>query len=168
LAAPVFVTGDIPSASQVNSWFVNILYARKTADETVTASTTLQNDDHLSVSVAANATYHVMLEMQEVSPPAAAFKMGFTGPAGYSINGTARGAAVSISTLADFITTEVATGSNYAFGGLVGVDLCVSMNFILITSGTAGTLQVQWAQNTSNAGGTTVRANSFMLLRQVA
>jgi hypothetical protein len=35
------------------------MFARKTADESVTSSTTLQNDDHLSHPVVANAVYEL-------------------------------------------------------------------------------------------------------------
>lgn len=168
MAKPVFSTGDVPTASQFNDWLVNILFARKTADETVTSTTTLQDDDHLFVSVAANAVYHAIIVVREVSQTAAAFKCGFTGPAGYSFAGNALGEGVSAASLGDVLSVEAVSGTNMAFGGIPGNNLPLTIQGLVITAGTAGTFRFQWAQNTSNAGGTTVKANSFMLLRQVA
>lgn len=169
MAAPVFSTGDVPTAAQVNTWFVNILFARKTADETISSSTTLQNDDHLFVSVAANTVYDVTLEMRELSQPGDDFKLGFTMPASATFTGALRGPATSATGFSGAETQSIEfTGGPLAIGGVAGVNLPISVRGLLITAGTAGTLQIQWAQNSSSASGTTVKANSYLLLRQVA
>jgi hypothetical protein len=167
MAAPVYVTGNVPSAAEVNSWFVNILFARKTANETINSQATFQDDDHLFVSVEANAIYHVIIELREASQTTDDFKLQFTGPAGFSFAGNARGPNTTAAALQDIYATEYVSGT-LAFGGIGGNNLAVSIQGLLITSGTAGTFRLQWAQNTSGASGTTVLANSFMLLRRVS
>jgi hypothetical protein len=39
---------------------------------------------------------------------------------------------------------------------------------ILIVASTAGTFQLQWAQNTSNASATRIFSNSYLCLRRVS
>lgn len=168
MAKPVFVTDDVPTPAQVNDWFVNVLFARKAGDETISSTTTLQNDDDLFVSVAASATYHVVVELRGTSQPGDDIKVGFTGPAGYTFVGAVRGPTTTAAALADTYTSEFTTGVALAFGGIASNNLGISYQGVLVTSGTAGTLQVQWAQNSSSASGTTMRANSFMSLRRVA
>jgi hypothetical protein len=59
--------------------------ARKTANETVNNSSVLQNDDVLLVPVEANVVYLAHLHMLYLSQVAAAFKYGFTFPAGATL-----------------------------------------------------------------------------------
>lgn len=168
MAAPIINTGDTPPASQINDWFINVKFARKTADETISSSTTLQNDDDLFVTVAANAVYEFSLELQVLAQPTNDFKLGFTGPAGYSMEYTARGPTTAAAANTDTYTVTGTATDVPAFGGLAGQDLGVSLRGLVITSGTAGTLQLQWAQNASGASGTTVRIGSYLSLRRVA
>lgn len=169
MAAPVISTGDIPPASTWNSWFVNILFARKTADETIASTTTLQDDNDLFVSVEANAIYHVIVSLKELSQPGDDFKTGWTGPAGYGFNGEARGPSGAAAALTDLVAADVGTGSHgIQFGGIASFNLPVRIEGILTTSGTAGTFRLQWAQFSSSASGTTVKAGSFMVLRRVS
>jgi hypothetical protein len=50
----------------------------------------------------------------------------------------------------------------------VGADQVILVQGILIVSSTSGNLQFQWAQNTANASNSSVKANSYLLLRRVA
>lgn len=168
MAAPVISTGDIPPASTWNTWFVNILFARKTADESLASSTTLQDDDHLFVSVEASATYHAVIECHDLAQPAVGMKIGFTGPAGYSFVGNANGPSTGTTSLQDRYGLEIVSGTPLSFGGVASNNIPISIQGLVITSGTAGTFRLQWAQSTSNASGTTMKAGSFMLLRRVA
>jgi hypothetical protein len=169
MAAPVYVTGNVPSAAEVNSWFVNVLFAQKPGDETISSNATLQDDNDLFVSVEANAKYHTIVSIRELSQPAAGFKTGWTGPAGYGFSGEARGPSGTAASLADTIGAEVGTGAHgIQFGGIATFNLPILFQGILTTAGTAGTFRLQWAQNTSNASGTTVKGGGFMLLRRVS
>jgi hypothetical protein len=169
MAAPVFNTNDVPDANQVNSWFVNVLFARKTADETITSNATLQDDNDLFVTVEANAIYHTLVLVKEVSQATDDFKTGFTGPSGYSFSGEARAPRGDAAGNAEVGGWDIGAGAHgIAFGGAAGFNLPVHLEGILITAGTAGTFRLQWAQSSASASGTTVRAGSFMILRRVS
>ena len=60
-AAPVHAVDEVVTASRTNTWFINCLFAYETATESVVPSTTLQDDDHLTVTVEANAVYDVTI-----------------------------------------------------------------------------------------------------------
>lgn len=138
---------------------VRPLTSIKSADETVNNSATLQNDDQLFLSVAANTFYELNLRLIMNSNATANFKLQFTAPAGagfssHSIEGNAATAL---------------TGPGGAGGTYTGVaaDKIVIVGGQFSTAGTAGTLQLQWAQNTANVSNTIVKANSYMTLRQI-
>jgi hypothetical protein len=169
MAAPVYVTGNVPSAAEVNSWFVNVLFARKTSDETITSNATLQDDNDLFVTVEANAIYHTIVLLRYVSQATDDFKTGWTGPAGYSFSGESRGPLGNATDNVAGGTWEIGAGSHgIVHNGVPGINMPVRLEGILITSGTAGTFRLQWSQATSGASGTTVRAGAYMLLRRVS
>ena len=54
-------------------------------------------------------------------------------------------------------------------GGIgVGTQLVMRLDGLLVVGGTAGSLTIQWAQQTADATDTTVRTGSFLLLQKVA
>ena len=61
------------------------LFVRKTSDETVNNSTTLQNDDQLALAVEANATYWLSMRLIMSSGTTPDFKMLFTFPSGLTM-----------------------------------------------------------------------------------
>lgn len=135
------------------------LFARKTADETVNNSTTLQDDNHLGKLCTLSTSYEVELLLIYNSGATPDFKINFTGPAGSSFTW------VAISTLGISIPKTLA--SSLALDG-TGADASVLVKGLFIMSTTAGGLQLQWAQNTANASDTIVRTGSYMRLRKVA
>src|SRR6266487_6562375 len=56
MAAPVYATGQVIDAPDVNSWFTP-LAAIKTSDQPVTSSTTMISDSQLSVTPEVSASY---------------------------------------------------------------------------------------------------------------
>jgi len=135
------------------------LKAVKSADETIDTSTVMQNDDELVVAVQANTTYKFVLILMINSVAAADFKWQMALPAGASgdsINGIHRqDAFVSITD----ITASHTLTSN-------AVDEAIVVTGRIIIAGTAGNAQLQWAQNTSNAGDTTVLQGASLVLKQ--
>lgn len=137
------------------------LIVRKTVDESVASSITFQNDDALLMALAANEVWKTELNLYVTGNGTADFKMCYTFPAGCSviyytstINASAgftvwQDAATSGTLIltADLLNT----GSSY-----------IVLHALVINGGTAGTLQLQWAQNTSNATPTIVKANSTL------
>lgn len=144
-----------------------VLWARKTADESVTSSTTLQNDDTLLVSVEASAVYEFALHLAVVGNTTGDFKMGFTFPTSSTCWWSGKG---GVETDAGFgasgstrhsVSFGDASGTAVAYTGSTTI-LSIHVMGVLSVSTTAGTLQLQWAQNTSNATATTVKAGSFL------
>lgn len=132
----------------------------KEADETVTTSTTLQNDDELLFAVAANEVWQFEGVLSLSAPTAADFKMSFTGPTG------AVGSFVAIYEVLDNAGGIPPQALSAALGGTtqweIGQD-GVGLRFYgaIHNGANAGNLQLQWAQRVSS-GSTTVRAGSYI------
>jgi hypothetical protein len=144
-----------------------ILIARKTADETVTNSTTLQADDHLFVPVAANSVYLLDAFLMYSGPvdPAGGIKFDWTGPAGFTLDWAAFGTlGVGVGTLVDYdVVKQAATGTrNHGTNGATIMSL--QPKGTLVTLGTSGTVTLRWAQAAANATGTILRTNSTLRL----
>lgn len=133
---------------------------RKTADETVNNSTTLQNDDALKLAVSANQVWALRLYLLHNTSAVADIKITLTGPAGSTIYG--RTVATSVTA-----TLTEQTGASMAFQG-DGAAALETIDFLVIIAGTAGDIQLQWAQNTLEASDTKVLANSCLLAVQTA
>lgn len=138
-------------------------YKKKSADQTITSQTTIQNDTHLSVSVEANTNYEVecllFYNPQSVSQQ---LKAGFSAPAGAS--GYWGSTDSPQSAVGLFNNTGV--NSFPQFVGTAGVHTVVLRGFLLV-AGTAGTLQYKWAQSSSSATGLILKQHSFMKLTKV-
>lgn len=149
----------------------------KTTDESVTSSTTLQNDDDLALPVEANATYALSGFLVWTGNETGDIKFGFDFPAsstlhwgmvgpddtstGFNSGGT-RGAGEWFVRI-----NQTAGGSVIQFAGSTA-PLMGLLEGTLFTGATAGTLQLQWAQFTSNGTATTLKAGSRMSLRRLA
>lgn len=147
--------------------------AWKLADEIVNGSATLQNDDELFVAVPANTKFAIRGFVIFTSNTTANFRLGWTGPTGYThITNTKVYSRIAAA------PTQLVDTRTFVEGGLVGASgaasLVLSTHGQLMeltgsyqTSSTAGTAQIQWAQNTSNGSNTTVYAGSYIMLEQV-
>ncbi len=132
---------------------------RKTANEAVNASTTLQNDDHLSFPIAANETWLVECVLHATFSAAGGLKVALNGPAGATI----RTSAVINS---DGIVP--AHGSNATLAGEIVLSPAlataglVQIKAIITSSSTPGTVNLQFAQNASDGTDTVLLANSYL------
>jgi hypothetical protein len=146
---------------------IRTLCVRKTADEALASNTTLQNDDHLLFAIAANEVWIAKAVLFVSGAPAGDIKVAWTVPAG------ATGAhghitlddSVSVTTGdADVEATSTLTtalpGSTSTFNTFVD---CITV----VNSGTAGNVQLQWAQLASTATPTNVLANSFLVAQRI-
>lgn len=146
------------------------LFVRKTADESVTSSTTLQNDDHLVLALVAGTTYLLTGMLIYDASTAGDFKLAFTVPAGVTINWTAAGFRVADTTASGGGSPTVQTGSGTTknVGGIgAGSKGAAVLNGLIRVGTTAGNLQLQWAQDVSDATATTVYTDSFLRLIKV-
>lgn len=147
--------------------FKKIQLVRKTADETVNNSTTLQNDDELLASLAANENVVFMCYIIHTSASGNAdIKFAFTVPSGATINWSAPNAHVSVTLSLSNPVVTTTSGTSRSFGS----DPAVFSQLLVgrVSNGaTSGNLQLQWAQDTATAENTQVKAGSFLLVLRV-
>lgn len=174
MTAPSYQTGDIPTASEATKWFVNANYAVKTAIQTVSASTTLVDDNHLSLTVDGNATYTVTLNLlvTGTGAPTGDLKFAWSVPTNATFVGSAW--AYLVTTTGDDNSSLANTGRFVSFNettigntGAVATALpCVVIGQLTTASG-SGTFKLQWAQ-VSASGTTTLGVGSYLDLKRVA
>lgn len=169
MGAPVYLTGDVPSATEVNNWFTNITFARKTTTESVTSSTVLQDDDHLFVSIDATTYYEVTCMIRYDGDPAGDLQTAWSMPGGTSWSYVAAGLDVTTTAYSGDQTGAFNQSDTPSFGCITGGVVCgVLIHGLLTTSATAGQLKFRWSQRTASATATRVLPDSYLLLRRVA
>lgn len=132
-------------------------------------SDVLQDDNHLTVNLAASTTYGFRFVIFQTSASATAgLKL--------ALNGTATVTSLKAQVYIYDDTTNLLAGFARltAFGGAgVGAGLAVGDNYAVIEGtievSTAGTFLLQWAQNLADiVNATTVQRNSNLIVVQVA
>jgi len=153
-----------------NGW--NFLEARrlvvKVADESITSSTTLQDDDALVISVEANACYHMRMGILYEASTAGDMKCRFTGPADINIRWSNMNRLFAA--VADPTAGEPYTITDVVLRGGAGSGVAVAFQVMATISvgSTAGNVTLQWAQNASNATATKILKGSFMWVTRVS
>ena len=150
------------------------LLARKTADETVNNSSVLQNDDHLVFAVGASDVYLVNAYLLvDGGNTTADIKFGWTVPA----SGTLQwGATSSLSGSTTAWETQPAANTPHvllsaASTATYGTDASapgVLLTGIYAGGGTAGNVQLQWAQGTATVVNTILKINSCLVGMKLA
>ncbi|MGW5259700.1 hypothetical protein ACWEQG_01915 [Microbispora sp. NPDC004025] len=145
-------------------------FVRKTADESVANSTAVQADDHLFVSVAANAVYAVEAFIICSSPTTADMKLNWAAPAGSTMDWSSLSPHTA-QTNRDQSTISVAQlgagGQADAAGYGDNIDV-IFMPRGRLTTVSSGTLQFRWAQSTANATAAKVKTNSYLYAKRIA
>lgn len=156
--------GDVLTASDVNV-FLAALSGVKSANQVISSQTSFVNDADMRFAVAANSLYEFHVHMKYASPTGADWKSSLTVPAGASAEFQRVGLNASGAVSAGFnqLDTDVVTSQ----GQGAGTPQCADFFGWCATGGTAGNLIFQWAQNTSNAGNTTLYKNSYLTGRRV-
>jgi hypothetical protein len=148
-------------------------YVLKTADESVTSSAVLQNDDHLLWTIPQAGTYIVDCHLFAISAANAAgdITLGFSFPTGtfhfYAQGADATLASGSVQTGRWLGNLSATSGTTSVDMGLSATQLAIKVHGILIATA-SGTLRLMWAQMAANASASTIKAGSHMLVRQVA
>lgn len=138
----------------------------KSADETVNNSTTMQSDDELTFTVAANSVYTVKAIIRYDSGATPDFKFQWIAPTAATIDGVAHVADSSYTAAGAVIAESTAITTTAGLGaGMPGPILC---DFTVMTGANAGSVTLQWAQNTLDASDTKVLADSWLEHRMVA
>jgi hypothetical protein len=147
---------------------VEHLIARKTADETVTSSTVLQDDNHLLMSIGANEVWSFTFRLIYAALGTGDLKVAFTFPAAGDI--TAYAVAQNAGgTLTQARWAGATPTAAIDFAGIGATSKIVVPIFgVLVNGATPGTFTMQWAQNTSDGTATTMYTNSALWGCQLA
>lgn len=142
--------------------------AQKTSTESVTSSTTLQNDDQLAVSVLANAGYRLTAVIRYDGVTGGDIKIGWTGPSGCAFDYAANALGTAAVVYTDDQQFPGNISSTPTFGAVgVGTTASIHIEGLVEVGATSGTLQFQWAQGTSNATATRVLGDSYIVLQRL-
>ncbi|MDP4219115.1 MAG: hypothetical protein Q8916_02450 [Bacteroidota bacterium] len=145
-----------------------VTFARKTTDVVLTASnTTLQSDADLFIPMVANATYEFSgVIAYDGSTTSSDLKIAFTIPAGASIRWSFDQAGTAITPSS--ITSSGTAASTFHVDATTSTnDQSIFVSGIVVVGGTAGNLQLQEAQATSQAATTTILTNSHLKATRV-
>lgn len=150
--------------------------ALKTADTSRSNTSTVANDPHLFIPVAANATYLLDGWLKYFADPTPDFKMTFATPGGtlgewHAIgrgqNDNADGATVNgykVRTESNDVNQERNYYGTTDTSNPVGLQLKGTFR----VAGTGGNLVLQWSQGTSDATATIVYTDSWIRLHRIA
>ena len=151
--------------SSVNTFVDTTLKAVKTADETVNDSDTLQDDDHLFVTVVSGKYYHVKLYLRVTSNSTPEFSWKLDGP-GAVPTGTwvVWNFAHNSPSHTVFAQGVFETANDVVIGGPTEEMVVIEGVY---KAPSAGTFKLQWAQTTATVADTKVLEGSCMILTEV-
>lgn len=157
--------GDVFTAHGYNR--AKPVYAWKTATESVTSSTTLQNDDELFLPLEPFSTYLVLVCLAAAGPTGADIQVAYTVPTG--AQGRRHNIGLSTPTTSTTGNSRISVHgwTNTTTYGTTTTTVSIIEEGIISTETNGGLLQAQWAQNVSNATAVTVEAASFMRVQRV-
>lgn len=144
-------------------------YYVKAADESVTSSTTLQDDNHLVFAAEASSVYVAKYNLFVANGDAASDgKFGFTLPAAgtFLAKFMAAGAASTDATAATSMQVSYIT-SGSAVIGMLSNNQGVTIEAAFTIGVTPGNVTLQWAQNASSGTAMTLKQGSFLEVRKV-
>lgn len=141
----------------------------KAANETVNNSDTLQDDDDLTFPIGISETWRFRFFLNHLSGTTPDIKYAITVPSG----ATLRAAVIGINTSAALELQEIlATATSVALQGTGVTDGTHNQYTIIegyvINSTTAGSVTLQWAQNTADSSDTDVTAGSYVEYHRLA
>lgn len=169
LTSPSITSPTISGLPVTSSWLVA---KRKTAAETVTSSTVLQDDDHLTFSIGASEEWVVDLSLSVHGAgnlASTGIKVAITTPSGATqeivanLIGGASNISLSQSTSSSGNALDFTTANVGASGGGH-----ITMRVWVLNSTNAGSVTLQFAQSTSSASALTLAKGSYLVARRIA
>ena len=149
----------------------------KTADEIVNNSTTLQNDDHLLLAIGANEVWLIdfYLLCNATSSATPDIKFGWAYPTGCSIRWGPAGAGNNTLTTTWGFTNTAGYSNSFSETGVSYQGLAYPPNdqgaihliALVINGGTAGNVNLQWAQSTATVEDIKVQTNSCLIAHKI-
>lgn len=160
-------------AAGTTSFPDSTFFVVKTANQIVNNSNVLVNDATLVAPVTANAKFLVNATVIYSSGTTPDIKFAWVGPAAATFSWTTNALSVSTAGSSGLVTvgsSVIGDGGALQAGGAGAPTprLTANIRGILTVGATAGTLQLRWAQDVADPTDTTVLADSYMEVRQVA
>lgn len=164
MAIKDWVPGAVLTAADLDRYMVQQDWVVKTSDQSVTSSTTPVADSELMLTVDANSRYWVEGFLIADGAAGGDLQLGWTGPAGAAMDWVSDGLTTAATTGVDAISRSAQGLTNLPSIGTIGAgsNVAVPLRGVLTTAGAGGTLRLRWAQGTSNATATRVRAGSLL------
>jgi hypothetical protein len=146
-----------------------VLRLIKTVDESVTSSTTLQDDDELKFSIAAGETWQFeVFAFWGAASTSPDIKVALNGPGTptllraqiqhYNGQGDAPYSGTVVTSYGVAESIDISSGPPNTLFVIKGT---------VVNGATAGTLVVQWAQRASSVTATTVKAGSYLVAHRI-
>lgn len=164
-ATKALLGGTIPVANGGTGYTSFPVIAKvKAADESVTSSAVLQNDDALFFAIGANETWQFTMQIKNSCGATGLFKWAFTLPSGATgfcnVNGNFLGSLT--------MALDLTTGGAYTGGAIAATGMPAILTGYVVNSSNAGTVQFQFAQNVSNGTATIVHKSSTLTAIRVS
>lgn len=167
---PTILAGQRLTAALLRSMLPEVV--RKTADTTRSATTTFEDDPHLTYAVEANGVYVMDGWIKYFADPTPDIKFQWSTPSGtlgewawvMPGSGTAAGGTTGYSVRTE--TNDVG-GSRTGYG-TSDTSMFTPVSGLWRVAATAGFITLQWAQNTSNATSTGVFTDSWLRFQRIA
>lgn len=161
------VVADV-DAPDLNLYLIQSHHLIKPSNESVTSSTTFQNDDHLALQVAANTNYWVICQILYTGNTSGDLKIGFLGPSGATFKwcSDALGSA-AVGNADDVSRSMQIISSSPVAGAITGNDTVACCKGVLRVGSSGGTFRLRWAQGTSSGTATTVKSGSTFMIRRL-
>jgi len=138
---------------------------RKASDESVTSSTSFQDDNDFTFSIGASEVWAVQINAI-ADFQAGGFKREWTLPASATIIETVT--ANNQAGNNDAYYSASAAGSTVTLTNGIGAFMPVVFNTVITNSTNAGTVTLRWAQNVSNGTATALKAGSYLVAHKIA
>lgn len=155
--------------STLNTHFARVapIVAYKSVDESVTSSTTLQDDDELVITGVASAVYTGRLHLVYSGDTTGDMKFRFTFPSSdftWSQQRMPAAATSGSGTTIDWGAEVLAATTNTATitAGAAAAQWPVWADFTWFVGATGGDLRLQWAQSTSSVTALTIKKGSSL------
>jgi hypothetical protein len=158
-----------PTAADFNTNLIQQQHVTKAANESVTSSIVIQDDNHLFLTVSANVTYLLESFISYTGATAGDMVYGFSGPTGSVLTYCSDGLGNAAASATDNVSRNLQSlGLFTTSAGCVTGSTCVTLPKGLLQVGsTSGILRLRWAQGTASATATTILAGSVLMLRRM-
>lgn len=144
----------------------------KTADQTVTSSTALVDCTNMSFPIGANETWTADFNVYASGVTAGDIRLAINVPSGatgrFSVVGPSEGVSAFSDNFSAGASSTLTDAVVYIRGTITGGEVLHRAHLRVVNGSTAGTVQLRFAQGTSNGTGTSVLTHSNVEARRTA